>query len=156
MEKTSIEGSAGGCQTCFIADASKGKRGRMISMYLDKTYMEVLRCTGEWQRLGKKIPFVDHLSVSPSSPQKCSTLTIEFSKNCLESIDDRLRVQCETPRLWSVQLISLYLDFTEDFFFSKSELREPRQCLFFLSPSTPSQTNNSKTKNFPLHRAGRQ
>lgn len=54
MEKTSIEGSAGGCQTCFIADASKGKRGRMISMYLDKTYMEVLRCTGEWQRLGKK------------------------------------------------------------------------------------------------------
>lgn len=79
MEKTSVEGSAVGCQTCFIADASKGKRGRMISMYLDKTYMEVLRCTGEWQRLEKKIPFVDHLSVFPSAPQKCSTLTIEFS-----------------------------------------------------------------------------
>lgn len=60
MEKASIEGGAVGCQTCFIADASKGKRGRMISVYLDKTYMEVLHCTREWQGLKKKY----HLSTT--------------------------------------------------------------------------------------------
>lgn len=71
----------------------------------------------------KKIPFVDHLRIFPSSPRKCSTLTIELSGKYRRQV---------ASTVWDPEAVICSTDFPASWFY---------RGFFFLSPCSESWNN---------------